>query len=126
MLLNKLLLYNSGHSCRQIFIELKGFTEYVVPTTAFRSTTAATYGVCLAACRSDHKCLSLKYTDGDDNCLLYDTVPHHKPEEPKKPSDRDFRTAVLQCGTNPLFCQMLQIPKILTLPYSEIYFTQFL
>ncbi len=114
MLLNKLLLYNPGHSCRQIFIELKGFTEYVVPTTAFLSTTAATYGFCLAECRADHKCLSLKYKDGvnkQNNCLLYDTVPHHKPEEPKKPSDRDFRTAVLQCGKNPLFVRCYKYRK---------------
>ena len=110
-----MLLCIPGHSCRQIFIELKGLTEYVVSTPAFYSNTAATYGTCLAECRVDHKCLSLKYTkytDGADNCLLYDTVPQHKPEEPKKPSDRDFITVVLQCGKNICFVRCYEYRKI--------------
>ena len=102
------LFFIPGHSCRQIFIELKGFTEYVAPPltpfiTPFSVTTAATYGECLAACRADHKCLSLKYNVVTPKCLLYNTIPYHNPEEPKTAPERDFRTVVLQCGNNICF-----------------------
>ena len=91
--------YTSGHSCRQIFVELTGFTQYVGSTSAYYiAPTTLNYIDCLAECRADHKCLSLKYTDGLDSCFLYDTVPHHIPELKKSFSDKDFTTVVLQCG----------------------------
>ena len=64
------------------------------------------YDLCLAKCRADHKCLSLKYIDAvnafgnRDNCILFVTIPHHIPEQEKTILDRGWRTAVMQCGKN--------------------------
>ena len=81
--------------------------------------TTLSYELCLAECRADHKCLSLQYHNaigGKDNCILYGTVPHHIPNEPKDVSDRDWITAVMQCGKNLSFVRFCKYQK----KYSNI------
>ena len=88
----------AGHSCSQIFVELKGLTDYKGVVFYKQSSIKVRYEGCMALCRADHKCLSLKYDQQDELCYLYDIVPNHDEKKKKKFSDQGFRNLIIQCG----------------------------